>query len=78
MAYNKTAFLLLKWLKERYNYNIQNETIAHSKAQEHAREYWLQFGEGVIKKALHHKACTSIRGFEMLCFQFQELENKKS
>jgi len=78
MAYNKTALLLLKWLKERYNYNIQNDAIAQSKAQEHAREYWIQFGEDVIKKAMNHKTCTTIRNFEMLCFQFQELQNKKS
>jgi hypothetical protein len=78
MAYNKTALLLLKWLKERYNYNIKDEYIAGAKAKEHANEYWLQFGEEVIKKALNHTTCTNIRNFEMLCLNFKDMQNKKS
>lgn len=68
--------MLLKYIVEREARKYGGEVdISVAKAQ--ARELWDTYGERILKKALHHKACTSLEKLRWLCKEYKHMDNPK-
>lgn len=74
---NPTANLLLNWLQEKLQGTYPDPRANLNRAKQIAREYWDEFGEEIVKKALKQQSCVTIRDFERLCLQIRELPKQK-